>query len=344
MGSTIKDVAKLAGVAPSTVSRVIAGSHRISLPTKLKVQKAMEELSYTPNAIARSLARSSTRTIGFSIARSVDHAFSNPFFSEVMRGISSIAQQKEYNILLSMSTTPEEELENCMKLVRERRVDGLILSTSRVKDHLIDTLMEEEFPFVIIGRSSNRSALSVNNDNVYGAYMATKHLLENGFTEIAFLSGPNDLMVSVDRMNGYRQALIEQNHPYLPSLIVETDFTDVSGYEAMKILLERGHHIDALVASDDMIALGVLRYAMEKGLSIPDDLAIVGFNDDPVVTYTNPPLTSVKISTYELGSEAMWLLLESLEGGERIRARKEIVLPCELMVRSSSEPLKLRNP
>lgn len=339
--SNIKDVAKLAGVSPSTVSRVIADSSRISMPTKLKVQKAMEELDYVPNASASSLARSITKTIGFSISRPADLAFANPFFSEVIRGISSAAHRKDYTILLSMSTTPEEELLNCLKLVKGRRVDGLILSTSRIKDELISTLTEEKFPFVVIGRSSDRSAFSVNNDNVYGAHIAASHLIENGFSKIAFLSGPNDLVVSQDRLNGYRQALMEHNIPYDADCVIETNFTDQSGYQAMDILTSRGQKCDAVVAADDMIALGVLRYAKDKGLKVPHDLALIGFNDDPVVSFTHPAISSVKISTYELGLEATWLLLDVLKEPDRTNGKKQIVLPCELIVRESSDYRKL---
>lgn len=174
--ATIKDVARLASVSPSTVSRVIAGSNRISQETKMRVERAMKELNYVPNAIARSLARSRSRTIGFTIARSADQAFSNPFFSELVRGMSSVAQAREYNILLSISRTPEEEAEKCLQLIRERRVDGLIVSTSRMKDPFLAALIEENIPFVLIGRSAEKAVLSVNNDNVQAAKTATGHL------------------------------------------------------------------------------------------------------------------------------------------------------------------------
>jgi DNA-binding LacI/PurR family transcriptional regulator len=335
--SNIKDVAKLAGVSPSTVSRVIADSDRISSATKVKVHKAMEELAYVPNAIASSLARNVTKTIGFSISRPADLAFANPFFSEVMRGISSAAHKRDYTILISMSSTPEEELENCMKLVKGRRIDGLILSTSRMQDKLIEALTHENFPFVVLGRSNEHPALSVNNDNVYGAFIATSHLIENGFSNIVFLGGPSELVVSMDRLNGYHKALNENGMVFNPEFVIETDFTDESGYNAMNELVLRGCSCDAVVVADDMIALGVLRYCKEKGISVPEDLAIVGFNDDPVASHTNPAISSVKISTYELGLEATGLLLNYLNNPNPLDVKKEVVLPCELIIRSSSD-------
>lgn len=334
--ATIKDVAKLAGVSPSTVSRVIAGSNRISLETKNRVRKAMEQLNYVPNAIARSLARSHTHTIGFALSRRADQAFSNPFFSEVMRGMSTVAQARGYNILLSISINPEDELSKCLQLVRERRVDGLILSTSRVKDPLIAALSEEGAPFVVIGRCLERPVLSVNNDNVKAGYNATVHLLEEGYREIAYLSGETDLVVTIDRMNGYKQALLERGLPLVEERIGVADFSEQDGYEALCQMKERGVSFDAVVASDDLLALGALRFAERYGLRVPEDLGIVGFNDTPLMVYTHPPLTSVRILSYELGVEAMDLLIDALENPDKKRLKKEVVLPSELIVRGSS--------
>src|SRR5690606_1602777 len=155
--------AKLAGVSPSTVSRVIAGSNRISLETKNRVRKAMEQLNYVPNAIARSLARSHTHTIGFALSRRADQAFSNPFFSEVMRGMSTVAQARGYNILLSISINPEDELSKCLQLVRERRVGRPNPSTSRGKGPVVGSPAAGWAPFGVSGRCLERPVLSVNN-------------------------------------------------------------------------------------------------------------------------------------------------------------------------------------
>ncbi|MDR6224956.1 LacI family DNA-binding transcriptional regulator [Desmospora profundinema] len=337
--ATIKDVAKIAGVSPSTVSRVIAGSDRISNRTKEKVRRAMEEVEYVPNAIARSLARANTRTVGFTLSRRADQAFSNPFFSEVLRGMSSVAQFRDYNILLSISMNEREEREKCLRLIRERRVDGLIVSTSRVHDTLISTLVEEETPFVVIGRSAEHPALSVNNDNVHASYQATLHLLDQGYQSIAFISGPRDLVVTSDRVQGYKQALLERQLPVVPERIVSTEFSEEEGFQALCRLRSEGVAFDAVLASDDLFALGALRFAHYTGLSVPSDLGIIGFNDTPMMTYTHPPLTSVRILSYELGVEAMQLLLDGLEHPERMQTKKEVVLPSRLEVRESTRRL-----
>ncbi|PTX65009.1 LacI family transcriptional regulator [Melghirimyces profundicolus] len=334
--ATIKDVAKIARVSPSTVSRVIAGSDRISQKTKERVRKAMEEVNYVPNAIARSLARSRTRTVGFTLSRRADQAFSNPFFSEVLRGMSSVAQMRDYNILLSISLNEEEEKEKCLRLIRERRVDGLIVSTSRVKDSLIDALLREEIPFVVIGRSADSPVMSVNNDNVQASFQATKHLLKEGYREIAFISGPRELMVSVDRLQGYKQALFEAGIPVEEGRIAETDFSEEGGFQALCAMRESGVAFDAVLASDDLFALGALRFATHYRMDVPEELGILGFNDTPMMSHTHPPLTSVRILSYELGAEAMELLLGGLENPEKWKNQKEIVLPSRLEIREST--------
>ncbi|MFD1397001.1 LacI family DNA-binding transcriptional regulator [Kroppenstedtia eburnea] len=334
--ATIKDVAKLAGVSPSTVSRVIAGSDRISERTKERVRRAMNEVNYVPNAIARSLVRSRTRTVGFTLSRRADQAFSNPFFSEVLRGMSATAQRWDHDILLSISLDEQDEKKKCLQLIREHRVDGMIISTSRVQDEVIDVLIREKTPFVVIGRSAGAPVLSVNNDNVEASRRATKHLLEQGYRKIAFISGPRDLVVSLDRGQGYEKALVEAELPVESKRIVETDFSEEAGFAALCRMWEAGVDFDAVLASDDLFALGALRFADHMGLRVPEELGIVGFNDTPMMTHTHPPLTSVRILSYELGAEAMELLLQGLENREKLRPGKEILLPAELKVRQSS--------
>jgi DNA-binding LacI/PurR family transcriptional regulator len=334
--ATIKDVARIAGVSPSTVSRVIAGSDRISHRTKERVRRAMQEVNYVPNAIARSLARANTRTVGFTLSRRADQAFSNPFFSEVLRGMSSVAQRRDYNILLSISMNESDEMEKCIRLIRERRIDGLIVSTSRVRDALIGSLAEEKTPFVVIGRSAEHPVLSVNNDNVHASYQATLHLLDQGYQSIVFVSGPEDLVVTTDRLQGYKQALMERQMAVVSERIVSADFSEEAGFQVLCRLRSSGVDFDAVLASDDLFALGALRFAHHIGLAVPEDFGIVGFNDTPMMSYTHPPLTSVRILSYELGVEAMQLLLDGLEHPERMRTEKGVVLPSRLEVRAST--------
>ncbi len=204
------------------------------------------------------------------------------------------------------------------------------------RDEVIEVLLREKTPFVVIGRSAGAPVLSVNNDNVEASRRATNHLLEQGYRKIAFISCPRNLVVSLDRCHGYEKALAEAGLPVESERIVETDFSEDAGFAALYRMREAGVEFDAVLASDDLFALGALRFANHTGLRVPEELGIVGFNDTPMMSHTHPPLTSVRILSYELGAEAMELLLQGLKNPEKLRPGKEILLPAELRVRRSS--------
>jgi DNA-binding LacI/PurR family transcriptional regulator len=293
----------------------------------------MAELNYVPNASARSLANNSTKTIGFTIARPADQAFANPFFGELIRGIATVSQRRDYKLMLSMSSNPEWEIKDCLQMVREKRVDGLILSTVRVNDPLVEALVAEEVPFVVIGRSLEFQVPIVNNDNIMCGKIAAGHLLERGKKRLAFLSGSQDLVVSQDRIEGFAQALKSEGLDLTPHQIIETSFTREGGWEAMDVLLGSGLEFDGIIAADDLIALGAIEWLKAKGMDIPADVGVVGFNDDPVAAFVSPPLTSVRISTYDLGVGATKMLLDILAGTE---TPQSLLVPAELVVRQSS--------
>ena len=331
--ATIKDVAAAAGVAPSTVSRVLAGSNRISPQTHEKVRAAMKELKYHPNANARSLAKKATHTIGLVMARPVEQAFANPFFPEVMRGIGSALYAQGYNLILSMAATPAEERTACLRLLRHSRVDGVILTTSRIKDRLIDDLIKEEYPFVLIGRAPEQPAASwVNNDNIAVGAMATEHLMSRGHRQIALISGPPDTLVSLDRRQGYVDALTRAGLPLRPDLEVDGGFTKEGGTRAMHELLNLSTPPTAVFCIDDAMAVGALIALKERGKS--GSVAIVGVNDDPLTALTDPPLTTVRIPVFDLGATAATVLIETLTG--RVTGPRQIILPSQLVVRESS--------
>lgn len=336
MFPTVKDVAKRAGVSPSTVSRVIADHPRISEATKQRVRAAMRELQYYPNAIARSLVRQRSQTIGVALSRSAEAALSNPFFPEVLRGIGSVAQQERYTITLSTATSPEDEYAQCMELLRQRRVDGLILLTARSEDRLVQSLLEEGYPFVVIGRVPHEDVVCVNNDNIAAAYQATMHLVELGHRCIAFIGGPPELIVSQDRLDGYRKALEESGIPYDADLVQVTDFSYEMGRAAASSLIARRPDITAILAVDDMLALGGLAAAREAGMEVPRQLSVIGFNDTPVCPHVAPPLTSVSIPIFDLGVRAAEQLCALLDG-ESPRKRA-VLLPASLVRRASTAP------
>lgn len=335
MAATIKDVAARAGVAPSTVSRVLAGSSRISPETQERVREAMKELRYHPNAIARSLARRSTHTLGLIISRPVEVAFANPFFAEVIRGIGAVLDQEGYHLLLAFTPDPKSERSICLGLLRGGRVDGVLLTRTFVNDRLVHDLHGEGYPFVVIGRVLDDVDVNwVNNDNVAVGAMAAEHLLEQGHRRVALVGGPLELVVSVDRREGFGQALHRAGLEPRPEYEINGGFTREGGYRAMETLLALPEPPTAVVAADDAMALGAWQCCRDRGLAVPDDVAIIGVNDDPITSMLTPPLSTVRIPIFDLGAAAAKLLVEVLEKGGGVP--RHMILPSELMIRASS--------
>lgn len=237
MNVTIKDVAKRAGVSPSTVSRVLSNHPRISRETSQKVRDIMEEMGYHPNMMAKSLVSKTTETICVILPKPAEELFLNLFFMELIRGIVTQANRSGYDVLISSGGSEKEEVEAVSRLLNGRRVDGAILLYSRQDDAVVDYLKANEYPFVLIGRSEKYpDLLSVDTDNVQAAYDATKHLITFGHERIGFVSGPPNLMVSQDRLKGYGQALADAGLTMRKEWIVEGEFLQESGYRAMSFL------------------------------------------------------------------------------------------------------------
>jgi DNA-binding LacI/PurR family transcriptional regulator len=330
----MKDVAAAAGVAPSTVSRVLAGSSRISPETHEKVRAAMKALNYHPNAIARSLARNASHTIGLVIARPVEQAFANPFFPEVMRGIGSTVYPQGYNLVLAMASSPAEERKECLRLVRQRRVDGVILTSGRVGDRLINDLAAEEHPFVLIGRSPDSLCINwVNNDNVAVGAMAAEHLMSRGHRRIALISGSAEMLVTVDRRRGYQETLLRAGLPVHPEYEVDGGFTREGGYRAMYQLLNLPTPPTAVFCLDDAMAVGAMTALKESGNT--GRVAVIGVNDDPLTALIDPPLSTVRIPVFDLGATAAGMLVDILKG--KVQGTRQVILPSQLVVRESTQ-------
>lgn len=335
MFPTVKDVAERAGVAPSTVSRVIADNPRISAATKERVRAAMRELNYHPNAIARSLVHQRAHAIGVVMSQTAEAALANPFFAEVLRGIGSVAREARHNIMLTTASSREDEYNESLSLLRQRRVDGLILLTSRREDALVRRLRNDGHPFVVLGRVPGDDVPYVNNDNVAAARGATDHLVALGHRRIGFLGGPGEFIVSEDRLRGYEEGLAAAGIPHDRRLIKVTDFSYEDGYAATRRLLASAGDVTAVLAVDDMLALGAAAAARDLGLRLPEQLSVVGFNDSPVCPHVAPPLTSVSIPIFELGEGAARMLLDMLANDESPR---RMLLPARLVVRASTAP------
>jgi DNA-binding LacI/PurR family transcriptional regulator len=335
MSVTIKDVAKIAGVSPSTVSRVISKHSRISPETSRKVRIIMEELGYHPNLMAKSLVSKTTGALGIILPRPAEELFLNLFFAEFFRGIAAQASRAGYDLLMATGANEREELDSVTRLVRGRRVDGIILLYSRKNDPIIEFLKKEAFPFVLIGRSvDNPDILSVDNDNILAAYDATKHLITQEHSRIGFISGPSDLVVSNDRMEGYKKALMDAGLPLREEWIVEGEFLQESGYRAMSLIMSLYERPTALVIVDDIVTFGVLKGLTELGYRVPDDISLVSFNNLALSQLTTPPISSIDIGIYQLGYTAFQALVRKVKKEEILQTR--FVIPHRLMVRESS--------
>jgi len=331
---TANDVAKMAGVSPSTVSRVISNNPRISEPTRRKVLKCMEELGYYPNANARSLAIKKTGTVGIIIPTTSEDYFSNPFFAESLRGIIRGASKSGYDLLLSTNTEKGEELKITKKFVRGSKVDGIILMTSKVDDECIEYLKNIDFPFSIIGSTDDEKINQVDNDNALAAYELTKHLIEIGRKRIAMIVGDINLVVSKKRIKGYKKALSEANIDFDENLLFSGSFDEKTGYDYGVKISKINPLPDGLIVADDLVAFGAVKAFEDLEINIPKDIAVASFNNSVLAKHSNIPLTSVDINAFELGREAMNLLVDAIE--DEVRGEK-ITIPYNIYKRESTE-------
>jgi DNA-binding LacI/PurR family transcriptional regulator len=340
MSVTIKDVAKLASVAPSTVSRVIADSPRISEKTKQKVKQAMHELGYHPNFIARSLANQATQVIGIILPGSGGVFFLNPFFPTVLRGLSEGAHDKQYALQLTTGQTDAELFDNVVQMVQGGRVDGVVVLFSRMDDPILMYLQERNFPFVLIGKPFKdvEQITHVDNDNFRASKDATKYLIQQGHDKIAFVGGDLQLVVTVERLLGYEKALREANIALRNEFIIHEVFLREGGQEAVNELMELNERPTALVVADDLMALGVVHTLNEMGIHIPEDLSIISFNNVLLAELSKPPLTSVDINIFDLGYEATKNLIQMIENPKE--PKKRVIIPHHIVERSSCSTYK----
>ena len=331
MKVTIKDVAREANVATSTVSRVLSNSHKISDKTKEKVNEAIKKLNYTPNIIARGLANNRTRILAVILPKEAEDIFSNPFFVQAMKGISIYAQKENYYIMYAFKQEGKDDKEWFKKFIDSNLVDGICLLNSKEKDDTINYLNDIEFPFVVIGRPDEvNNVLWVDNNNVKAMYDLVQMLIDYGHKEIAFIGAKANLNVSRDRLKGYKQALIDNRIEIKNSLIYEAEeFTQSNGSYAINKILD-SNRPTAVVATDDLLAFGAQETLNELGVK---NMSIAGFNNIPMSEYQNPPLSSVDINAEELGFYATKLIIDRLE--EKSSNRDSYIIDTKLIERES---------
>ena len=270
MPVTIKDVAKAAGVSPSTVTRVIQNKSTISDETKKRVRKAMKELNYHPNLNARSLVSSYTQVIGLVLPDDSDVFYQNPFFPSVLRGIAQVASENHYAIQIATGKDAKERLNAISQMVYGKRVDGLIFLYAQENDPLVQLVAEDQFPFLILGKSLSPFIPLVDNDNVQAGFDATEYFIKKGCKRIAFIGGTKRLFVTLDRLTGYEQALQEHNLPLDNHRTFFADeFLEEKGYNFSKQLFKYDPQTDAIITTDSLLAEGVCNYLNEHQLDVP---------------------------------------------------------------------------
>jgi DNA-binding LacI/PurR family transcriptional regulator len=334
-GVTLDEVARVAGVSRATVSRVVNGNPKVGRDAKREVERAIRRLGYVPNPAARSLVTRRSDSVGVVIPEPPGMLFGDPFFPRLLRGISSELSSRNLQLVLLMPQSSDEE-HRLERYLTAGHVDGALLVSLHGDDTLPETLAGRGVPVVVGGRPPTGDTVSyVDVDNVGGARAAVAHLVEGGRRTIATISGPADMNVGIDRLDGYRQALDAAGLPRDPALEAAADFTQEGGAAAMHRLLEAQPAIDGVFAASDLMAAGAVQTLRAAGRRIPQDVAVVGFDDSSIAATSEPPLTSVRQPIEEMGREMVRVLLE--QAARPAAARRKVILATRLVRRRSSE-------
>ncbi|MGQ4431548.1 MULTISPECIES: LacI family DNA-binding transcriptional regulator [unclassified Streptomyces] len=337
---TLEEVAARAGVGRGTVSRVINGSPRVSDATRAAVEAAVAELEYVPNTAARALAANRTDAIALVVPEPETRFFAEPYFSDMLKGVGTQLADTELQLLLIFAGS-DRERQRLAQYLAAHRVDGVLLVSVHADDPLPDLLAALEIPAVISGpRSATEPLTSVDSDNYGGARSAVEHLLSRGRTRIAHITGRLDVYGAQRRVDGYRAALLDAGHEVDEHLIQPGDFTEEGGRRAMTELLLRRPDVDAVFAGSDVMAAGARQVLREEGRRIPDDVALVGYDDSAIARHMDPPLTSVRQPIEEMGRSMIDLLLAEIADRRPAATpgpeRRQAVLATELVTRASS--------
>lgn len=334
---TIKTIAKELGVSTSTVSKALKDSHEISIETKQRIQAYADHYNYKPNSLALQLRNQKTKVIGVILPKIVHH-----FFSTVVTGIEEGANNKGYNIIVCFSNESYKKEVETLKILSNGSVDGIIVSIANETLENRDFshfkgLVSEEIPLVLIDRVvSDILCDKVVVDDVGAGYKATKFLLDNGCKKIALITTPNHVSVGALRRQGYEKALIESYIKTDRSLIVEIDESKEIDEQIRPIF---NQEIDAVFAVNEIYAAKTMRVAKEKGITIPNDLSVIGFTDGLISEYSSPSITTVAQHGFEMGKQAVNLLIDRIETESENLKPKRIVISSNLKVRESTKPL-----
>ncbi len=325
----LRKIAKMAGVSRSTVSRVVNDQPDVSPEVRKRVLQIIQETGYEPNAAARSLRNKHSDIIGLVLNNTVGGLFTDPYFPALTQGVYQACSRYSKTLAVFLEGDPNEIFP---RLKRRGYLDGIILQTGPDDDCLIKKMKQADMPFLVLGRPSEPDYSYIDVDNVHGAYQATLHLIRQKRQRIAAIHAPQITTTGLDRMEGYCKALRERDMPCRQELVAEGDFSEDSAYLLMKGLL--AHHPDAVFCACDAMARGAAHAILDAGLSIPQDVAVVGYDDLPPAVSAFPCLTTVRQPISSVGVTAVEMLLDLIEHPEQ--PPKRAVLDVELVVRESS--------
>jgi len=321
---TLKDIAEAVGKSVAAVSRALNNYDDISEETREQIKRVARKMGYAP-----------TNTLGL-IIPTLSPRDSDPYFSELLAGITHEATKYGFDLLISTCTPGQEESWSYLRLINTRRVDGLIIARPRWRDPRIELLLEKQFPFVVVGATNLRGDfMSVSDDPVLAAHLVVEHLAAQGHEKIALINTPSDLFFSSDFLAGFRQAMRKTGLSINEDLLEECDFSQKEGYHVAQILLSKSETPTAIITADDVVALGVISAIQDQGLQVGSDIVVTGYGDILLTEYSQPPLTTIHNPTYNLGQKACQMLTSQLRGNTP--EEKQIVLKPSLVIRQSSD-------
>ena len=332
---TSRDVAKKAGVSRTTVSLVLNDVRgvQISEETRERVIETAHELGYVPNAAAQALASRRAQIIGLILTRNPHHISSDAFLNQILDGLISAAHEHSIRLLIDIVEVQHQQ-KAYRELVQAKRIDGLILSGPRFDDDALLSLQQDRFPTVLMGQLPGTDFFSVDIDNFSAAEQAVEHLVKLGHERIACIThAAPTYTAAADRLDGYRHVLITHDMPYDEAYVRYGDFDPDSGYQQMRELLSLTRIPSAVFVASDVVAIGAKAAIVEKGLRIPGDIALVGFDDIPLARYLDPPLTTVRLPASELATRASQMLVQLINN--ETPAEKLVLLESQLIVRQS---------
>lgn len=335
MAITIKEVAKLAGVSPSTVSRTCNNNPKISEKTKEKVRKAMKELGYTPNFQASNLVTKNSKTIGVVLPIMEKNTYQNTFFLEVIHGLSQCCNNNGYMNTIISGNSNEELFETITSVVKSGKADGFILMYSKSNDPVVKYLEENRFPYAIIGKpaSKENSTIYVDNDNITAGKDAASYLIKLGHDRIAFYYNKGHRVFVQDRKLGYISALNDNSIPFDEKLVIEEKTIAGNEEQFFKELFSLPNPPTAIIAIDDITALNLEKIFLEIGIKVPEDISIICFNNSIITRLTTPQLTCVDINNYQLGFQVCDQIIKHLQSPD-VMANK-IIVPHTIVERES---------